>query len=222
MAQTIELKAEPRTDTGKGAARRARASHKVPAVIYGRGREPQPLLVDSTALDMALRGIDIASTLIQLDINGKAVRTLIRELQRHPTRLDIEHVDFYEIHTGEKIRLSVAIHLTGTPDGVRNGGGVLDQVLRDVEIEVLPRHIPERVEIVVEDLIVGKSLQVQDLEIPNAKILTDPGVTICSVIPPRVEEPEAAEVVEEEELAEPEVITEAKAAGEEEAGESAE
>lgn len=216
MAQTISLKAESRTSTGKGAARKARAESKIPAVIYGRGRDPQALVVDGAALDRALRGVEIASTLVDLDVDGKAVRTLIRELQRHPTQLTIQHVDFYEIHAGEKIRLSVAIHLEGQPDGVRNGGGVLDQVLREVEIEVLPKNIPERLEMDVTPLGVGKSLQVRDLEIPNAKILTDLSVTICTVIPPRVEE-EVRPEGEEEGVAEPEVISEAKDEGDESA-----
>src|SRR5439155_1577555 len=148
MAQTISLAASPRQATGKGGARQARFRGKVPAVIYGHGRDTQSLELEAKALEKALTGIEPASTIIELAVEGKAaVKTLIREIQRHPIRPDIIHVDFYEIHATEKVKLKVPVHLVGNPDGVRNAGGVLDQVTREVEIEVLPENIPDRVEL---------------------------------------------------------------------------
>src|SRR5438876_448181 len=123
MAQTVTLMATTREKTGKGAARQARFNKQVPAVIYGHGRATQPLMVDALALEKALTGIEPESTLIELTVDGKKSRTLIREIQRHPIRPDIIHVDFYEIRGGEKITLKVPVHLVGTPDGVRNAGG---------------------------------------------------------------------------------------------------
>src|SRR5712692_2258702 len=146
MAQTVSLSATAREKTGKGAARQARFQKQVPAVIYGHGRSTQPLMVDALALEKALTGIEPESTLIDLTVDGKKARALIREIQRHPLRPDIIHVDFYEIKADEKVTLKVPVHLVGTPDGVRNAGGVLDQVTREVEIEVLPEHIPDRVD----------------------------------------------------------------------------
>ena len=206
MAQFVALTANPRAQTGKGAARQIRFQKKVPAVIYGHGRPTQSLEVDAQTLEQALTGIEPASTIIELTLEGKKARTLIREIQRHPVRPDIIHVDFYEIHADEKVTLKVPVHLVGTPDGVRNAGGVLDQVTREVEIEVLPEQIPDRVELDVTALIIGRSLHVRDLNIPNATILTQADLTIATVVPPRTEEVVAPAAEAVAEVAEPELI----------------
>src|SRR2546430_2534777 len=221
MAQTISLTASPRQATGKGGARQARFRGKVPAVIYGHGRDTQPLELEAKALEKALTGIEPASTIIELAVDGKAaVKTLIREIQRHPLRPDIIHVDFYEIHAAEKVKLRVPVHLVGSPDGVRNAGGVLDQVTREVEIEVLPENIPDRVELDVTALKIGDSLHVRELTIPNAKILTEADLTIATVVPPRAEEVAAPTPEAATEVAEPELIRKVRE-GEEEEGEGA-
>src|SRR6266576_2651771 len=196
MAQTVSLSASPRQATGKGAARQARFRGRVPAVIYGHGRDTQPLELEAKALEKALQGVEPASTIIDLAVDGKTVKTLIREIQRHPIRPDIIHVDFYEIHASEKVKLKVPVHLVGSPDGVRNAGGVLDQVTREVEIEVLPENIPERVE----------------LDVTALKIAT--------VVPPRAEEVAAPSPEAATEVAEPELIRKVRE-GEEEEGEAA-
>jgi large subunit ribosomal protein L25 len=219
MAKNVSLAANPRQATGKGAARQARFHGKVPAVIYGHGRETVPLELESKALEKALQGIEPASTIIELAVDGKTVKTLIREIQRHPIRPDIIHVDFYEIHASEKVKLKVPVRLVGSPDGVRNAGGVLDQVTREVEIEVLPENIPERVELDVTALKIGDSLHVRDLTIANAKLLTEADLTIATVVPPRAEEV-AAPSPETAEVAEPELIRKVRE-GEEEEGEAA-
>src|SRR5204863_4624529 len=222
MAQTVTLTATVRDKTGKGAARQARFGKQIPAVIYGHGRATQPLMVDALALEKALTGIEPESTLIELTVDGKKSRTLIREIQRHPIRPDIIHVDFYEIRGGEKITLKVPVHLVGTPDGVRNAGGVLDQVTREVEIEVLPENIPDRVELDVTALKIGDSLHVRDLSIPNAAILTGADLTIATVVPPRAEEVAAptAEAATTE-VAEPELIRKVRGGEEGEEGAAA-
>src|SRR5712691_10275379 len=207
MAQTVSLSASPRQATGKGAARQARFRGRVPAVIYGHGRETQPLELEAKALEKALQGVEPASTIIDLAVDGKTVKTLIREIQRHPIRPDIIHVDFYEIHASEKVKLKVPVHLVGNPDGVRNAGGVLDQVTREVELDV-------------NALKIGDSLHVRDLTIPNAKILTDGDLTIATVVPPRAEEVAAPTPEAATEVAEPELIRKVRE-GEEEEGEPA-
>ena len=206
MAQFVSLTANPRVVRGKGAARQVRFQKKVPAVIYGHGRTSQALEVDAQALEKALTGIEPASTIIELTLDGKKTRTLIREIQRHPVRPDIIHVDFYEIRADEKVKLRVPVHLVGTPDGVRNAGGVLDQVTREVEIEVMPEHIPNRVELDVTTLTIGRSLHVRDLQVPNATILTQADLTIATVVPPRAEEVVAPAAETGVEVAEPELI----------------
>jgi large subunit ribosomal protein L25 len=217
MAQTVSLSASPRQATGKGGARQARFRGKVPAVIYGHGRAAQPLELEAKALEKALQGIEPASTIIELSVDGTPVKTLIREIQRHPVRPDIIHVDFYEIHAAEKVKLRVPVHLVGNPDGVRNAGGVLDQVTRDVEIEVLPENIPDRLELDVTALKIGDSVHVRDLVIPNAKILTEAELTIATVVPPRAEEVAAPTPETATEVTEPELIR--KVREDEEAGE---
>lgn len=206
MAQVISLAAETRSASGKGGARQTRREHKVPAVIYGHGRPAQPLTVDALALEKALTGVDPESTVIELTLDGKKAKVLIREIQRHAIRPDIIHVDFYEIRGGEKVRLKIPVHLVGTPDGVRNAGGVLDQVMREVEVEVLPEHIPARVELDVTPLAIGHSRHVRDLQIPNATILSGADLTIATVVPPRAEEVAAPTPETAAEVAEPELI----------------
>ncbi len=218
MAKILSLAAGLREQTGKGAARQARFRGQIPAVIYGHGRPTQALAVEAAALEKVLTGIDPESTIIELAVDGKTVKTLIREIQRHPIRPDIIHVDFYEIHAEERVKLKVPVHLVGNPDGVRNAGGVLDQVTREVEIEVLPEDIPDRVELDVTALKIGDSLHVRDLQIANATMLTQDDLTIATVVPPRAEE--VAPVVEAPtEVAEPELIRKVREGEEEGEGE---
>lgn len=226
MAQTAQLSAETRAPGRKKAVTAVRNAGLVPAVIYGHGRDASPLAVDAAELTRLLEKIEPESTIVELTVKGGQgpVKALIREIQRHPLKDHVLHVDFLEIHADEAIRLEIPIHLTGTPDGVRNQGGTLDQVLRTVEIEVLPADIPERVELDTTALVIGRSLHVSDLTIPKAKIITDTALTVCTVSAPRVEEAPAAAVegavVEgavAEAVAEPEVIKKGKT--EEEAAE---
>jgi large subunit ribosomal protein L25 len=224
MITTVSLAAERRDADGKGPARQLRLAGRVPAVVYGRGREPESVSVSGSDVDKLLSAHTTSSTIIELGVEGKPVKVLIREVQRHPVRRTITHLDFYEIHEGETVTVTLPIHVEGIPDGVRNGGGTLDQVLREVQIAVLPRHIPERVDLDVTELAIGQSLHVSDLVIADAKILTDLRKTICSVIAPRVEEEpvvvEGEEIEEEEEGAEPELIRKPKADEEDEGAEA--
>ena len=208
MAQAVTLGAERRSQSGKSAARALRRDGKVPAVLYGHGRDTESIAVNATELEKALHGIAAESTVIELAVDGTPSQVLIREIQRHPTRLHITHVDFYEIHAGETLTMGVPVKLIGNPKGVKDDGGILEQYLREVEIEVLPANIPEHVTLDVAALEIGDSLHVRDLVIPNAEILEDMDATVCTVVPPRVEEEPVA--AEPEEMAEPELIRRAK------------
>lgn len=217
IATSVTLSAESRTKVGKGVARQLRKNGRVPAVIYGRGRNSQSLSISLHEMERTLAAVS-GTTIIDLDVDGGTVKALVREVQRHPFRPGILHVDFYEIHEGETLTLDIPIHLVGIPAGVRNSGGVLDQVVREVEIEVLPRHIPEYLELDVTELDIGQSLHVSDLKIENATVLAEPGRTICTVVAPRVEEAEGEVVEEEEEGVEPELIRKPKEDESEEEG----
>ena len=211
MAQQVSLQAATRTNTGKGAARTFRRAGTVPAVIYGHGREPEALVVDAPALSKMLIGISAGSTIVDVTVDGRApVKVLIREIQRNPIRpADIMHVDLYEIHADEKITVEVPVHLTGTADGVRNFGGVLDHILRTLEIEVFPGDIPASIDLDVTPLGIGQSLYVRDIKIEN-----DEDLPVVTVVAPRAEEvaPVAAEEVAS---TEPELIRKPKAEEEE-------
>lgn len=216
MAQQANLQVASRTTTGKGAARSLRREGKIPGVIYGHGREAESVAIETAALSKTLFGISAATTILDVAIDGRApVKALIREIQRDSLRPgEIIHLDLYEVRGDEEITLQVPIRLIGIPDGVRNFGGVLDHVLRELEIEVLPSNIPDHVDLDVTALTIGHSLFVRDLKVENARILNDPDTPICTVVAPRTEE--APAVVEEVVTAEPELIRKPKAETEEE------
>jgi large subunit ribosomal protein L25 len=218
MAQQANLQAATRSDTGKGAARSLRRQGKVPGVIYGHNRQPEALAIDVSVLNKMLVDISAGTAVLDVVVDGRpAVKALIREIQRDSVRpAEILHLDLYEVRADEKVTLEVPVHLIGIPDGVRNFGGVLDHVLREVEIEVLPTDIPEFVELDVTALTIGHSLFVRDLKVEKAEILNDPDTPVCTVVAPRTEEAPAA-VEEVAAPAEPELIRKPKPEDEAEA-----
>src|SRR5689334_23880293 len=216
MAQQANLTVSSRTTSGKGAARTLRREGKVPAVIYGHGREAESVSVETAALKKMLVGISAGTTIVDVTVDNRApVKALIREIQRDSLRpAEIVHLDLYEVRGDEEITLQVPVRLIGIPDGVRNFGGVLDHVLRELEIEVLPSDIPEHVDLDVTALAIGHSMFVRDLKVEKAKVLNDPDTPICTVVAPRTEEAPAP--VEEAVTAEPELIRKPKAEDEDE------
>jgi large subunit ribosomal protein L25 len=223
MAQQANLPVTTRTVTGKGAARTLRREGKVPGVIYGHGRPAEPVTVETATLTKMLVGISAATSIVDVTVDDRApVKALIREIQRDSLRpAEIIHLDLYEVRGDEEITLAVPIRLIGIPDGVRNFGGVLDHVLRELEIEVLPADIPEHVDLDVTALTIGHSLFVRDLQVPKAKVLNDPDSPICTVVAPRAEEVAPAAAPEEVAPAEPELIRKPKAEAEGETEEKA-
>lgn len=216
---TANLDAKPRTDRGKGVARKLRQSGQVPAIIYGHSRQPQSLAIDTRELERLLERVAAASTVIELAIDGRTARTLIREIQRHPVKRSIIHVDFQELVAGEKVTVSIPLVFTGSAEGVR-GGGILDQVMHELEIRVDPANIPNHVDVDVTPLQIGHSIHVRDLNVPGGvEVLDDEDATVCTVSAPRASETPAAGVaVVPEAAAEPELIRKPKE-GEEEGGE---
>jgi large subunit ribosomal protein L25 len=219
MAQQANLQVATRTTTGKGAARTLRREGKVPGVIYGHNRPPEALAIDTGALNKMLIGISAGTTVLDVVVDGRPpVKALIREIQRDSVRpAEILHLDLYEVRADEKVTLAVPIHLVGIPDGVRNFGGVLDHVLRELEIEVLPVDIPEHVELDVTALAIGHSLFVRDIQVEKAEVLNDPDTPVCTVVAPRTEEAPVAVEEEAAAPAEPELIRKPKPEDEAEA-----
>lgn len=217
MANNATITATAREERGKGAARRLRRDGRVPAVVYGRGEETRALSVDAHELEVLFSRISVENTVIDLAIAGgkgrkpKPVRALVREVQVHPYRRDIMHVDFYQLHAGEKVDVEVPIRLMGTAAGVKMGG-VMQHSLHDLSIRCLPESIPESIEVDISALEIGDSIHVSELRIPEGiDVETDLERTVCAVIPPTVapvEEPEPEEIegVAGEELEEPELV----------------
>jgi len=203
---TAQLSASPRTTVGKGAARTLRSAGQIPAVIYGHAREPLSLAIPAREVEKLLERVSAESTVIELTLASGVARTLIREVQRHPFKKQILHIDFQELVAGEKVSVNVPIVLTGTPDGVRLSGGILSQVMSELSIRVDPVNIPRRVEADVTHVVIGHSLHVSDLKVPEGvEILDDLEATIAVVSAPKVEAeptpaPEAVEAGAEPEL----------------------
>ena len=217
---TAQLSATPRSNTGKGSARSLRQQGQIPGVIYGHGRDPQPLAINTRELEKLLDRISAESTVIELSLDGTSARTLIREIQRHPFKRQILHVDFQELVAGEKVTVNIPIVLTGIPDGVRNDGGILDQTMRDLAVEVDPSNIPNHIELDVTSLRIGDSIHVSDIPLPEGvEIAGEASSTVCVVSAPRAVVEEVAAVTEVEAAAEPEVIGKAKEDEEEGEGE---
>ena len=208
---TANLDAKARTDRGKGVARKLRQSGQIPAIIYGHSRAPQSLSIDTRELERLLDRVAAASTVIELAIDGRTARTLIREIQRHPVKRSIIHVDFQELVAGEKVTVSIPLVFTGSAEGVR-GGGILDQVMHELEIRVDPANIPNHVDVDVTPLQIGHSIHVRDLNIPSGvEVLDDEDATVCTVSAPRASETPAAGVAVVPEAApEPELIRKPK------------
>ena len=157
---TASLKAAIRNERGTGVARKLRQAGEVPAVIYGHGREPQPLAINTREVERLLGTIPAASTVIELDLDGRTARTLIREIQRHPFKRNIIHIDFQELVAGEKVTVSVPLRFVGTADGVRNSGGILEETMHMVHVRVDPASIPTQIEVDVTPLTIGHSIHI--------------------------------------------------------------
>ena len=215
---TANLDASVRNDRGTGVARKLRQSGQVPAIIYGHGRQPQSLAINTRELERLLERVSAASTVIELAVDGRTARTLIREIQRHPVKRSILHVDFQELVAGEKVTVSIPLVFVGSAQGVRDGG-ILDQVMHELTIRVDPSNIPNHVDVDVTPLVIGHSIHVSELKVPEGvEVLDDEDATVCTVSAPRASETPAAGVTVVEAAPEPELIRKPKE-GEEEGGE---
>lgn len=210
MATKATLKAQPRAERGKGAARKTRAAGRIPAVVYGHGEATRELTVDAHELELLFSRVHYENTIINLDIEGERgeVKVLVREVQSHAFRPDVLHVDFYQIHAGEKVAVEIPVRLQGVAAGVR-AGGVMMQTITDLEVRCLPDHIPEHIDADVSALEIGDALHVSDLAVPEGvEPQVDGDRVVCSVTPPTVTaaDAEAAAAPAEPTSSEPEVI----------------
>ena len=202
MSTEVTLSAETREGIRKGANRKLRATGRVPAVLYGKDAEPTLLSVDAREAERLFQQISVENTIIELQVKGDGakVQALVREVQVATLRPDLLHIDFYKIQKGVKLEVEIPVHLLGIPNGVRNDGGVLEQLIHEIPVRCLPDQIPEAIDFDVTGLDLQDSLHVSDLTIPEGvEVLMDLERTLCVVSVPRViAEPAAAEPVETE------------------------
>ncbi|HWD08980.1 MAG TPA: 50S ribosomal protein L25 [Actinomycetota bacterium] len=182
----VTLRAQPRAGAGKGAARQARMAGSVPAVLYGRGIEPLSLTVDARAMGHVLHTEAGANVLVNLEIEGgRRYLTMVREVQRHPVRGTLTHVDFVNTARDVKTHADVPVAVVGASRGVREGG-VVEHHLWQLKVEALPADIPAHVEVDITDLGVGEHLRVSDVTPPpGVEIHDDPDEIILSIIEPQ-------------------------------------
>lgn len=198
--EKVRLAVQPREKTGKGVARKLRQKGLVPAVLYGKGKEPQVLVVDPQEVRNYLAG----NTIFDLEIEGLGKETaLIKEVQRDAISGDIKHIDFLHITLDEKVTVTVPVTLVGDAPGAREGG-VVQQLLWEMEVQCLPLEIPESIEVDISNLSVGESLSVSDVKAAEGiEILTSPEEVIVTVALPAAT---GGEATEGEEVTEPEVV----------------
>jgi large subunit ribosomal protein L25 len=212
MAQQVKLKAQKRTLVGRNAIKKIKEKGLVPGVIYGSQAEPMTLQIDARELTTVLARASSEHILVELEILDGSQSThrlaLIQEVQRHPLKSALVHVDFHAVSATEKIISEVPIEAVGEALGVRTFGGLLEYSLRTLEVECYPQDLPDIVRIDVSNLNIGESLHIRDIQLPSGvEAMTDEDLTVVSVVASRVGE----EVTEPAEVAAaPEVITEKK------------
>ncbi len=199
----IQMKGARRAGVGKGHARKARAAGHIPGVLYGHGETPQAVAVESREFSTAMRLNKGGNAIVALDLGDGEVTALVRAVQLDPVSHRVLHIDFQHISLSETIHVEVPVHLVGTAIGVKDGGGILEAITRELTIRCLPTAIPASLDVDVSKLEVGQSLHVRDLSFEGVEIETDGDITVATVVAPTVEvEPVAAEGA----AAEPEVV----------------
>ncbi len=195
------LGAQRRDEAGKGVARRLRRAGRIPAVVYGKGMEPVPLSLDEQETVLLFHSIPVENTVLTLSIGDEAtLRALVREIQTHPYRSDILHVDFLRVRKGVAVEVNVPFALSGTAIGTRSGGR-LDVVVHEVQVRCTPSKIPESIQLDISGLDIGDSIRLGDITFDDdIELLANPDSVVCHVTDARVieeEEEEDGELVED-------------------------
>jgi large subunit ribosomal protein L25 len=207
------LEATSRDTFGKNEARRTRASGKVPAVLYGEGKDATAIAVEPKALLKILHSESGSNTLIALKLAGAGdTRVLVKEYQLDPVTHHILHADFYKVAMDKLLRVTIPVIVKGEPKGVKQQGGILEFIRREIEIEVLPADIPEHVEVDVSELMLHQGVRVRDIAVGKWKPVSDADMMLVHVIMPKAEEVAAPAdaVAAPVAAAEPEVIKKGK------------
>lgn len=181
MTETI-LNAVSGRETGSSATRRLRSEGRIPAVVYGMAMDPMSVSVDRRDLRTALSGTAGLNTILDLTIDGEMYPSIIKDVQRHPVRLNIEHLDFIQLDLNAEIVVNVPIHLTGESKEVNDNNGLIDQIMNELEVTTTPRNIPDEIVIDVSEMDMESTIHVEDLKIPSGVVPTaDPERTVVTV-----------------------------------------
>ena len=204
-----KLAALPRTTTGSPAARRLRAEGHIPGVIYGQGMTPVSVTVERRELRLALSGPAGSNTVLSLEVDGKSYPAVVKDMQRHPIRRTVAHIDFLQVNMNEEITVSVAVHIVGESKAVEAAGGLIDAAVDTIEVSCTPNNMPNAFEIDVTEMQPGDVIRLADVPMPKGvTALGDPEMPIVTILITSEEEPEA----ETEEAAEGDAADEAPAA----------
>ena len=197
MSETV-LQAEVGRRAGSSDARRLRADGKIPAVVYGRGMDPISVSVDRRELRQALSGAAGMNTILDLTVDGTVYPSLIKDIQRHPVKRNVQHIDFIQVNLNEEIVVSIPIHLEGEAKDVSANGGLVDLSMQELQVRTTPRNIPDGVVIDVSEMTMDTVIRVEDIALPSgvaAEADADaPVVTVLTMRTPVLDaEEEAAE-----------------------------
>ncbi|HQU17059.1 MAG: 50S ribosomal protein L25/general stress protein Ctc [Chromatiales bacterium 21-64-14] len=175
MAVEFELNAEVRSDKGKGASRRLRRTDKVPAILYGGGTESLPLVLDHNEVLRRLRHEAFYSHILTVKVAGREEKAILRDLQRHASRLQILHMDLQRVSETEVIRVHVPLHFTHADiaPGVKQSGGVVSHQVSEVEVECLPKDLPEYIEVDLSQTQLDQTIHLAELTLPEGVALVD-------------------------------------------------
>ena len=197
MTETV-LQAETGRRAGSSDARRLRTEGKIPAVVYGHGMDPLPVSVDRRELRQALSGAAGMNTILDLTVDGTVYPSLIKDIQRHPVKRNVQHIDFIQVNLNEEIVVSIPIHLEGEAKEVSANGGLVDLTMQELQVRTTPRNIPDGLTINVSEMTMDTVIRVEDIPLPSgvaAEADADaPVVTVLTMRTPVLDaEEEAAE-----------------------------
>ena len=182
MSETV-LTAEVGRRAGSSDARRLRAEGKIPAVVYGHGMDPLSVSVDRRELRQALSGASGMNTILDLTVDGTVYPSLIKDVQRHPVKRSVDHIDFIQVNLNEEIVVSIPIHLEGEAKDVSANGGLVDLTMQVLEVRTTPRNIPDGVTIDVSEMTMDSVIRVEDLPLPSGVTAeADPDAPVVTVL----------------------------------------
>lgn len=183
VSNTATLSAEVGRQTGSSSSRRLRAADRIPGVLYGQGMEPVSLSVARRDLRIAISGPAGQNTILNLSVDGKSYNAVIKELQRHPVRRNVSHIDFVQINLSEEITMQVPVHLTGTAKAVLSAGGLVDPAVDTIEVRTTPANIPNEILIDITEMTPDQVIRLSDVVLPKGVVATgDPDMPVVTVM----------------------------------------